>query len=76
MAAQIQDGHGPDLLTTALRANQAVGHIGFTGGGAAGLGAADIHTATLPPPGGRCNRVSEILWLYISHTDMAAYIKQ
>ena len=73
MSAQIQHRDGTHLLAVPLgmgeaprlkRQGQAMGKIGFTGGGATGLGATDVHVTTLPCRAKRRNRVSQILWLY------------
>jgi hypothetical protein len=44
--------------------DEAMGKVGFAGGGATGLGATDIHAMKLPRNARGGNRVIEILWLY------------
>ena len=69
VASEVEQGLLADLARDAMGANQAVGEVGLTGWGAAGLGAADEHGRD-GNRGGRGGQAPIIrLWHYIRSSD-------
>jgi hypothetical protein len=48
MPAQIQHGDGAYLLAVPFGTDEAMGKVGFAGGGATGLGATDVQAMKIP----------------------------
>ena len=85
MPAEIQYGDGTHLPPVPLgmgeaprlkRQGEAMGKVGFAGGGAAGLSATDVHAATLPRQAWGRKRAPQILWLYFLGNKRPIYIFQ
>ena len=76
MPAQVQHRDGAHLLAAPFGTDQAMGKIGFAGGGATGLGATDVDAATLPRHPAEYKGVSEKLWLYFYQSTVSQSIYQ